>query len=196
MRPITHRKVVDRLAVSAAGRFRLSPLELWSRSQDRRIVEARREVMAALAGEGWSQAEIAAAFGMDRSTVAYHLAVEAERPAREPAAPRRCAVAGCDRPRHARGWCGRHYSRWRYHGDPTGGGPEVRVLARLDPAPLADAIARSGRSVTLLSDSDRRAWHEAVAAGRVSDLVADRVAVRVLGRTLDEIYGPDWDQAA
>lgn len=84
---------MDRLAVSASRRFGLQPLELWSRSQNRRIVEARREVMAALSGEGWSQAEIADVFGMDRSTVAHHLAVKAERPAREPDAPQRPADA-------------------------------------------------------------------------------------------------------
>ncbi|SNS11453.1 hypothetical protein SAMN05443665_100155 [Actinomadura meyerae] len=32
---------------------------------------------------------------------------ETERPA-----PRLCSVPGCGRPRHARGWCGRHYRRW------------------------------------------------------------------------------------
>lgn len=34
------------------------------------------------------------------------------------AAPRICAIEGCDNPIHARGWCGKHNQRWRRHGDP------------------------------------------------------------------------------
>lgn len=29
-----------------------------------------------------------------------------------------CAVEGCDRPTHVRGWCVKHYQRWLAHGDP------------------------------------------------------------------------------
>lgn len=32
--------------------------------------------------------------------------------------PTSCAVESCDAPRHARGYCGRHYMMWRRHGDP------------------------------------------------------------------------------
>jgi len=35
-----------------------------------------------------------------------------------------CSVDGCVRQAEARGWCGRHYRRWRLHGDPSAGGPE------------------------------------------------------------------------
>jgi HNH endonuclease len=31
-----------------------------------------------------------------------------------------CAVGDCERPHQARGWCSRHYLRWRRTGDPTG----------------------------------------------------------------------------
>lgn len=31
---------------------------------------------------------------------------------------RTCTIDGCDRPYRASGFCGRHYSRWRVHGDP------------------------------------------------------------------------------
>lgn len=30
-----------------------------------------------------------------------------------------CAVDGCERQHHAKGWCGPHYKRWLRHGDPT-----------------------------------------------------------------------------
>lgn len=29
-----------------------------------------------------------------------------------------CAVEGCTNAAHARGWCGKHYARWRRYGDP------------------------------------------------------------------------------
>lgn len=34
-----------------------------------------------------------------------------------------CSVKGCTASVHAKGFCGRHYTRWRRHGDPTLGGP-------------------------------------------------------------------------
>jgi hypothetical protein len=30
-----------------------------------------------------------------------------------------CSVDGCDDPSETRGWCEKHYQRWRIHGDPT-----------------------------------------------------------------------------
>lgn len=30
-----------------------------------------------------------------------------------------CAIAGCTGEAHCRGWCKKHYTRWRRHGDPT-----------------------------------------------------------------------------
>jgi len=30
-----------------------------------------------------------------------------------------CSVSGCNRPANARGWCKRHWRKWRRHGDPT-----------------------------------------------------------------------------
>ena len=29
-----------------------------------------------------------------------------------------CSIEGCERPRHARGWCSHHWRRWHRHGDP------------------------------------------------------------------------------
>lgn len=38
--------------------------------------------------------------------------------------PKICSIPECDRTNViARGWCTKHYDRWRRHGDPTGGGP-------------------------------------------------------------------------
>lgn len=51
-------------------------------------------------------------------------------------AQRTCSVEGCDRPRRARGWCTKHYSRWRRWGDPTvtmaPGFPE-NLLRKMEP---------------------------------------------------------------
>jgi hypothetical protein len=35
-----------------------------------------------------------------------------------PKVPQPCAVDGCEKPAHARGWCPMHYQRWRQRGDP------------------------------------------------------------------------------
>lgn len=43
---------------------------------------------------------------------------------------KRCAIEGCERPQVARGWCGRHYERWKRTGDPT----------RLQRFPTKDAL--------------------------------------------------------
>lgn len=34
-----------------------------------------------------------------------------------------CSIDGCEKPRVGRGWCARHWYRWKTHGDPLGGGP-------------------------------------------------------------------------
>jgi 5-methylcytosine-specific restriction endonuclease McrA len=30
-----------------------------------------------------------------------------------------CTIPGCDLPSHSRGWCKKHYDRWKNHGDPN-----------------------------------------------------------------------------
>lgn len=30
-----------------------------------------------------------------------------------------CSIDGCSNPSKARGWCGKHWTRWRHYGDPT-----------------------------------------------------------------------------
>jgi hypothetical protein len=36
-------------------------------------------------------------------------------------AKRICSISGCNKPIQARGWCKRHYQRWRNHGNPLAG---------------------------------------------------------------------------
>ena len=67
----------------------------------------------------------------------------------------------------------------------------------LDVTPLARLVERSGKPVqSTLSQAQARAWYRAVARGTVSDRLADEVAVRLLSLTLDEVYGPGWDEVA
>lgn len=33
-----------------------------------------------------------------------------------------CSIENCEKPRLARGWCSAHWTRWKRHGDPLGGG--------------------------------------------------------------------------
>lgn len=105
-----------------------------------------------------------------------------------------CTIVGCDREVRARGWCQKHWTRWKAHGD-----PEAGVLV-LDAGPLLEAFDRrlNARAAwgdrpqieRLLPDgADRRAFNRARRAGRVTECTADRLAVRGLGLTVDEVYG-------
>jgi hypothetical protein len=38
-----------------------------------------------------------------------------------------CTIDDCERPAVARGWCTRHYERWRRTGEPEGGAPSSTV---------------------------------------------------------------------
>jgi hypothetical protein len=44
-----------------------------------------------------------------------------------------CVISGCSDKHYARGWCKRHYQRWRKHGDPLGGGVD---RGRRQPGPF------------------------------------------------------------
>lgn len=37
-----------------------------------------------------------------------------------------CSIAGCGNDAKTRGWCPKHYQRWRTHGDPTKTNPRGR----------------------------------------------------------------------
>lgn len=52
-----------------------------------------------------------------------------------------CTVDGCDRETVARGWCDKHYKRWRIHGDPTHVEPRHKPVPWTDPLTDADYSA-------------------------------------------------------
>jgi hypothetical protein len=109
-----------------------------------------------------------------------------------------CSVEGCDREaQQGRGWCRKHYFRWRNHGDPT---VVIRPVSqvRLPAAPLIALVEAADGPVWSVLDGHgplRRAFYRARQTGYVGDVQADRIAVR-LGLTLDEVYGPAWDEVA
>ena len=210
-----------------------------------------------------------------------------------------CAVEGCDRPKRARGWCTKHWQRWRRNGHPTaaverkprsdtaghgtrrmyddhgcrcnacawaasvyyyqwkenGGRTRVPVdqvvehierlmadgwtlqaIAReagigpttpwhlrsgrqkqvnrrtadailslpvssghrwLDPAPLAAALKATGRPLAQILDvGDRRCFYRALDERRITESMADRIAVRALGMPLELIYPDLFDEVA
>lgn len=61
--------------------------------------------------------------------------------------------------------------------------------------PLEAFLRRPGIDLKTALDDEtlRRAWYRATASGRISDVHADRVCVELLSLTLDEVYGPGWD---
>lgn len=46
---------------------------------------------------------------------------------------RKCTIDGCERKHYGRGWCERHYKRWRTHGSPTAGGPYRKFASKQTP---------------------------------------------------------------
>ena len=40
---------------------------------------------------------------------------------------KRCVIDGCEKAPIARGWCPKHYQRWRIHGHPLGGGRQYKT---------------------------------------------------------------------
>lgn len=54
-----------------------------------------------------------------------------------------CSIDGCGKPRLARGWCSKHWCRWRRHGDPLSGG-----------TPKDGTVRKFFEEVVLKCDSD------------------------------------------
>jgi hypothetical protein len=102
-----------------------------------------------------------------------------------------CHVDGCSRPIKGRGLCNTHHKHYRRKGWPMPCEPRQGTSPMLDARPLIDTVVATGQSVYRLwpDRSDVKAFHRAKTSGRVSEAVADRLAVRGLGRTVDEVYG-------
>lgn len=102
------------------------------------------------------------------------------------------------RPGKARGMCGRCYDAWHRAAprplppitEPRTGG-RGRASAQIPVGPLDAAIRATGQPLTrLLGPTDRRAIYRARRSRRISEWIADDIAVTALGTTLHEIYGP------
>lgn len=104
-----------------------------------------------------------------------------------------CAIDDCETPASKRGFCNRHYLRWRRHGDPLAGGTE----------PITDPEAAF--SARTRADGDCLVWTARLTAqgyGRITiegrDELAHRYAwSRVHGRIPDgvEIDHTCWNRA-
>jgi hypothetical protein len=103
-----------------------------------------------------------------------------------------CTVDGCPTPPRTAGLCSKHYFRKRRHGDPN-----VGAHLRLDAAPLLAALAaRRCPLPELLPDpTDQTAVHRARRVGDIDEFVADRLSIRALGLTVDEVYGFQLEEA-
>jgi len=68
---------------------------------------------------------------------------------------RGCAIPECPDPHVARGWCWRHYMRWRAHGDPLGGGPSK---PKPRPYPTRHTVEERFRSHIVQREDGCWAW--------------------------------------
>lgn len=65
-----------------------------------------------------------------------------------------CSIDGCSANVVARGWCNRHYLRWRNHGEPTAGGPSPTVRRAQD-LPDGRRVCAGCRRTLALTEFDR-----------------------------------------
>jgi hypothetical protein len=87
-----------------------------------------------------------------------------------------CAVIECSRAAKARGWCNRHYMRWRHHGDP------LKTLHRPAEVPIGGHNApdflnqRLTRYLLTLSEDELRAHVQGVLDERMGRTAGRRAA--------------------
>ena len=62
-----------------------------------------------------------------------------------------CSIEGCERPRHARGWCSHHWRRWHRHGDPLASRCPRYTVEELWRLPISVPSLASGPSSGTLS---------------------------------------------
>lgn len=82
--------------------------------------------MAALYSQGATHLEIAQQYGVGKSSVQRWLTAAgytSRKSGPQRTNPDTCVVEGCSNPSNARSLCKAHWSRWKRHGDPLGGGP-------------------------------------------------------------------------
>lgn len=86
-----------------------------------------------------------------------------------------CSLNNCSRPHHARGYCKRHYMRWRTHGDPAYTRPvrlcDVPDCGRLHYAhghcrPHHDRLRRYGTLTSPSREGDEAAVQRAIRGDR------------------------------
>ena len=76
-----------------------------------------------------------------------------------------CNIGGCDRTLYARGWCSKHYKRWRRHGDPRGGGPANYSTPE---EAFAARTERRGRCLVWTGSKDSGGYGQLRVNGRVT----------------------------
>lgn len=86
-----------------------------------------------------------------------------------------CHIDGCPRPASARGWCQRHYDRWKRYGDPDGPAPR-----------LPDGYVRAPEAAQRAEISYRQLdyWDH---LGLVQPTIRQRGSGTQRGYTLDEV---------
>lgn len=147
----------------------------WSRNGPTRIPAAEVKAhLRRLVKSGWTKSDIAAEAGLGNSTV-WHI-------------EHRQTTVNRDTAERIMSLEPLRKDRW------------------IDPEPLKVWLLRKARMSSdgagiqsMLDNSGivtSRHWYRCLDAGRIRESTADALAVKVCGLTLEEIYGPDWDEVA
>ena len=80
--------------------------------------------------------------------------------------PMQCSLAACCNKSQARGWCGKHYTRWLRHGSPEG---TAQPLRDLSPAERWRALATAGETLNACWG-----WRGSIQSGGGYALVSSR----------------------
>ena len=98
-----------------------------------------------------------------------------------------CAVDGCKNNAHwksrgARGWCGAHYDRWRFHGDPLGG--KGRRPKREEHDQFISEALRFSEDECLI-------WPFNRGSGGYAQMMVDGVQTQVCRLICERVNGPE-----
>lgn len=96
----------------------------------------------------------------------------------------KCSIEGCDNPFLARGWCSKHWSRWRRNGHPLGGGtPKDGTVARF----FCEVVVPCKSDDCLIWPFGRDQYgYGKIGSGSGSGLVHRRACEEVHGQPPDE----------